>query len=53
MSLLRKAVGVLRRAAVLAAESLDDGLRRSIFRSGGLPTAVYCIVLAVAVYAAL
>lgn len=53
MSFLRKGLGVLQRAAVRAVEILDDGVRSAIFRSGGLPTAFYCVVLAVAVYAAL
>ncbi|WP_438332338.1 hypothetical protein [Burkholderia pseudomallei] len=53
MSLHRKGINMLRRAMVGALDILEDTIRSYLFRSGGLPTAIYCTALAVVLYAAL
>lgn len=53
MSLRRNVAVSLRRAMCVALDFIDDSFRSYLFRSGGLPTIVYCVVLALAFCTAL
>ncbi|CAH2898834.1 MAG: hypothetical protein PCALPYG88_3750 [uncultured Paraburkholderia sp.] len=50
MSVRRNIGEILRRAAGGALEILEDSIRTALFRSRGLPTFVYCAVLAAMLY---